>query len=214
MQKLNWRSLVYNRWYLGVEFAILFLGLPLIILVLKKQILMFLLLWVGAFLTKKLYRGYAIKPVDWHTDIKPALRRFAVLAPFVVFLSWWLSPQLFMTLPVERPILWAAIMFLYPALSVWPQEMIYRKLIFLRYQPLLGSGVGYISASALAFGYGHLIMVNWLAVVLSTIGGYIFASAYAQQKSLFLVCFEHALYGCLIFTVGLGHYFYTGSAWQ
>ena len=40
-----------------------------------------------------------------------------------------------------------------------------------------------------------------------------FATTYQRYRSLALVCLEHAIYGCLIFTLGLGWYFY-GAAWQ
>ena len=36
----------------------------------------------------------------------------------------------------------------------------------------------------------------------------------AKRRSLWLTCLEHGLYGCLIFTIGLGRYFYTGAAWH
>ena len=29
-----------------------------------------------------------------------------------------------------------------------------------------------------------------------------------------VTCFEHSLYGCLIFTIGLGRCFYAGAAWS
>jgi hypothetical protein len=41
-----------------------------------------------------------------------------------------------------------------------------------------------------------------------------FAGDYARRRSLGLACLEHGLYGCLIFTIGLGRYFYTGAAWH
>ena len=44
-------------------------------------------------------------------------------------------------------------------------------------------------------------------------GGWLFARDYARHRSLTLVCLEHAAYGCVIFTVGLGRFFYSGAAW-
>ena len=48
-------------------------------------------------------------------------------------------------------------------------------------------------------------------VVLTAIGGWFFATTYARTRSLWLASFEHALYGQLVFTVGLGQYFYGGT---
>jgi uncharacterized protein len=49
---------------------------------------------------------------------------------------------------------------------------------------------------------------------MTLIGGVLFANDYSRHRSLTLTCFEHSLYGCLIFTVGLGRFFYTGAAWN
>ncbi len=105
-------------------------------------------------------------------------------------------------------------MLLYPLLSVWPQEVIYRRFLRRRYAPLFGAGTGFIIASALAFGFAHILFLNWVAVALTLAGGALFARSYVGHGSLFLACFEHSLYGCLIFTIGLGNFFFTGAAWH
>ncbi len=136
-----------------------------------------------------------------------------LLAPIVMVVTLMVVPEWFFSFPRERPSLWILVMVLYPVLSVWPQEMIYRAFIYRRYSPLFGTGAGYIFASALAFGYMHIIFVNAISVALSAAGGFLFAGNYARNRSLALVSVEHALYGCLIFTVGLGRFFFTGYAW-
>ncbi|PPC89124.1 MAG: CPBP family intramembrane metalloprotease [Methylobacter sp.] len=203
-----------HRKRLAIEFTLVFLGIPLLILALKIQILMFIALWAGGIAAYYFCRRQNLQSSHWRSGIASVLRRFACFAPLIVVLSWYLAPHLFLALPRQQPLLWLAVMVLYPALSVWPQEIIYRRLIYHRYQPLFGQGAGYIAVSAITFGYAHLIMINWLAIAMTTAGGYIFASDYAARRSLILVCLEHALYGCLIFTVGLGRYFYTGSVWH
>jgi membrane protease YdiL (CAAX protease family) len=65
-------------------------------------------------------------------------------------------------------------------------------------------------ASAAAFGFLHIIFRNSLAVGLTFCGGILFAWRYAETGSLATSSFEHALYGCWQFTVGLGQYFYHG----
>jgi membrane protease YdiL (CAAX protease family) len=122
-------------------------------------------------------------------------------------------PGSFLSFPRERPGLWVLVMVLYPLLSVWPQEMVYRAFIYHRYAPIFGASGGYILASALAFGYMHIIFINPAAVALSVPGGWLFARNYARNRSLALASVEHALYGCLIFTTGLGRFFFTGYAW-
>jgi uncharacterized protein len=107
--------------------------------------------------------------------------------------------------------LWAIVMLLYPLLSVYPQELIFRAYFFHRYQALFGAGWTMIAASALAFGFVHIAFGNWISVVLSTIGGFLFALTYHQSGSLFLACLEHAFFGNFIFTIGLGQFFYHGT---
>lgn len=210
-----------KRALLIVEFFLLFAGMPLLILAEKNRGLLILTLWLGAVaiwlaLQKHYSRDHA---AEWNwtgfrRGIGRVLRRFALLAPFITLLAWWLAPNNFLAVPMERTELWLRIMLLYPLLSVWPQEIIYRSFLYHRYAPLWGSGAGYIAASALAFGFMHIMFLNPVAVLMTTIGGYLFASDYARHRSLGLACLEHSLYGCLIFTVGLGHYFYSGAAWN
>ena len=113
-------------------------------------------------------------------------------------------------LPVTRPGLWAVILVLYPVVSVYPQELVYRVWFFHRYRPALGGEGPALLASALAFGWVHVIFGNGLAVGLAAAGGLLLAETYRRTRSLTLVSVEHALYGQLVFTVGLGEFFYHG----
>jgi membrane protease YdiL (CAAX protease family) len=121
------------------------------------------------------------------------------------------APDLLFSLVKQRPGLWAAIMLLYPLLSVYPQELLYRAFFFDRYRPLFGSGWAMLLASGLAFGFVHIIFGNSLAVVLCVVGGLLFSITYQQSGSLLLTCLDHAIFGNFIFTIGLGRFFYHGS---
>ncbi|MEZ4546342.1 MAG: hypothetical protein R3B51_00830 [Thermodesulfobacteriota bacterium] len=72
--------------------------------------------------------------------------------------------------------------------------------MYKRYSPVFGEGRAYSSPSALAFGYMHIIFLNWIAVAMTLVGGYLFAEDYRQGRSLALVSIEHALYGCSPFS--------------
>ena len=198
----------------AAEFAALFIGGPLLILWLHRPGVLFGALWLGALLAWVLTRHVQPRPHRLRRELSFVLLRFVVLSvPLAVLTALWL-PEGFLDLPRQRPLLWAAIMLLYPLLSVWPQEMLYRAFLFARYDALFGGERGCIVASAAAFGFAHIIFVNWVAVAMTVIGGALFARDYARHRSLRLVCVEHALFGCLIFTIGLGRFFYTGSAWR
>jgi hypothetical protein len=68
-----------------------------------------------------------------------------------------------------------------------------------------------VIASGVSFGLAHLFFANWIAPLLSSVGGILFAITYAQTSSTVLVSIEHAIWGNFIFTIGLGWYFYGGS---
>ena len=103
------------------------------------------------------------------------------------------------------------VMVFYPVFSVYPQELIFRAFLFHRYRPLFGSTRNLVIVSAVAFGLAHLFFANLLAPLLSAVGGWIFARTYARSDSTLQATIEHALFGCFLFTVGLGWYFYGGS---
>jgi hypothetical protein len=123
----------------------------------------------------------------------------------------------------------------YPLASVYPQEIIFRTFLFHRYGGLFASRFGgpsaaapvsgpetgpetspeagpmLIAASTAAFGYAHLMFQSYLAIGLTVLGGLVFARTYARSRSTCTVAVEHALYGCVLFTVGLGRHFYLGA---
>ncbi|MEU8814805.1 CPBP family intramembrane glutamic endopeptidase [Actinoplanes sp. NPDC048796] len=114
------------------------------------------------------------------------------------------DPGNLLILPREDPWLWLAICVGYPLLSVYPQELLYRGFLMHRYP--YGA-----AASAVAFGFVHLLFGNVLAVVATLAGGWLFARRYQRTGSLLVVSVEHALYGITIFTIGLGRFFYHGA---
>lgn len=144
----------------------------------------------------------------WHIP----LIRFAAAIPIVAWITLRLAPEGWLAFPRERPAIWALVMLFYPFLSAFPQEFLYRRFFFWRYECLLGKGWGRLIVNALLFGWLHIIYENWPALALSTVAGLFFAMTYAHTRNLALVWIEHALYGQLAFTLGLGRFFYEGPA--
>jgi uncharacterized protein len=198
-----------SRVFLWSEFLLLFGAAPLLILLVRQPGILFLVLWGGGLACWAASRGAQRGTMQ---GAGPLLLRFALFGAALTIATWALAPSLFLSLPLQHPRFWALIMVLYPLLSVWPQEIIFRRFLFHRYGGLFGNQI--TSASAVAFGYAHIIFLNPLAVLLTLAGGAMFARSYAQTRSLKLTGLEHALYGCLIFTIGLGQFFYTGAAWR
>ena len=203
---------------LALEFATVFVIVPLLIYyrripnlpipyLLITAILAFLVLWSDpAFKLSRLAAWGNFRPF-----LSTILIRDAVCLVGLGIAAYFLAPQLLFSLIRRSPRLWAFIFLLYPLFSVYPQEVLYRAFFFHRYQPLFGNGWGMVFASALAFGFVHIIFRNWLAVGLCLIGGFLFSLTYQASGSLMLACLDHAIFGNFLFTIGLGQFFYHGS---
>jgi uncharacterized protein len=143
-------------------------------------------------------------------QLVPVLLRDVILLILLGLAVRIFAPEFLFSLVRRQPLFWALIMLLYPLLSVYPQEFLYRAFFFQRYQPLFGSGRGMIAASSLAFSFVHIIFGNWLAVGLCCLGGLLFSLTYQRSGSLLLASIDHALFGNFIFTIGLGQFFHHG----
>ena len=203
---------------LAVECGSVFVGLPLLIKyrALPNYPIPYLLAAaIAAFFALRADPSFVSSHLFVWGDYRPflpqlLLRDAACLALLGLAVRLF-APELLFSFLKHRPALWALVMVLYPLLSVFPQEILYRAFFFHRYKPLFGSGWMMIIASALAFGFVHIIFSNWFAVGLCVIGGLLFSLTYHQSGSLFLTCLEHAIFGNFIFTIGLGQFFYHGS---
>lgn len=214
-------KLLHTRVYLIAELLVIAIVIPVLFMGQLKGGLLFAVLWFMLLYCIFIYRrlrpemtiksfwdGGALK--QWGIW-KPILIRFVVSAIAMTGLLFVLVPDKFLELPTERPLLWMMIMVMYPMISVVPQEFIFRTFFFERYKSLFPSRTAMVTASALAFGFAHIILQNWVAVGLTLVGGFYFASTYHKRRSMAMVWAEHALYGCFLFTIGLGTYFYSGA---
>lgn len=120
-----------------------------------------------------------------------------------------LKPEYLFDYPRHKTTIWLWLMIFYPLLAVYPQELFYRAFLFRRYRALFPGERSMIYVSALSFGFAHIIYGNILAVLLTIIGGYIFALTYHRSRSILVASLEHALYGCLLYTIGLGQFIHT-----
>jgi uncharacterized protein len=121
------------------------------------------------------------------------------------------KPEALFGFPRTRPGLWVLVMVAYPLLSALPQELIFRTFFFHRYARLIGGTRARLVVSAVLFGYAHIVLHNLPSVILSTVGGLLFAATYQRTRSTLVAALEHALYGCFVFSVGLGSLFYAGG---
>ena len=145
--------------------------------------------------------------LEWNGELRLMLWRFAAIAALLALVVCFYRPETFLGFPRRAPLRWLLVCCLYPLLSAWPQELIYRRFFFHRYGKALG-GRGCFLINIMVFSFLHLIYLNLPALLLSLAGGMIFTSTYRRNGSLTLVTIEHSLYGLLIFSIGLGGYFF------
>lgn len=212
-------KILTSKPYLYAELLILMLAIPAAIYKFDLIRYMLPMLWVIAFYCWQVHRRTTDRRWrdDWDSSklrwefIRPIVIRFALCAAFLAIATWMLMPERFLSLLLQKPAFWLLIMIAYPILSVLPQEIIFRQFFFERYKAIFKTRELTIIASGLAFGMAHIIFQNWVAPLLTAVGGILFALTYAKHRALSLVSLEHALFGDFIFTIGLGYYFYHGT---
>jgi membrane protease YdiL (CAAX protease family) len=201
---------------LALEGVALFIGLPLLeylgVNPLPKLMVLALaavycgyMLWSDPTFGKGLFRRSDDSRIS-----KTILLRLMIIAPGLFGLTWLLHPDDLFSFPIESPWIWMLVMVLYPFFSALPQEFIYRTFFFHRYRDFFYFKNSDILLSALVFSFLHIVYGNWVAITLSFGGGILFGLTYKRTQSLFWVTLEHIIYGWLIFTLGLGPYFFEG----
>ncbi len=211
---------VWRRLYLTLEMLVVFIGVPIalyhlvhgerlpLFLLLPPVLLAFvvLLLWDRTFLLRR----EIVKGFGWR-DLVSMLAIFVVGGGMVAAYVHQEMPRAFLAFATQRTETWQRVMILYPLLSVIPQELVYRTFFFHRYGPVFG-GMRWamVAANGLLFGVAHMLFQNWVAVAGTMVIGWVLAYRYAATRSLWAVSIEHTLWGWLVFTVGLGGFFFTG----
>jgi len=204
----------YKQKRLYAEFAFIYIFAPLIFMYFSdiSPIIPLAVLGISSFFY--LYKKKGMAPFVSFTVLKgETLRMLTVFLPvslvLLAFTIYFYPTHLFYCIR-QRFTVWCSIIALYPLLSVIPQEIIYRGLLFERYSQLFGSEKSALHLSALAFSFAHIIYLNPVALLLTLGGGYLFAWTYKRTGSILLVSFEHAMYGCMLFSIGLGRFFFYG----
>jgi membrane protease YdiL (CAAX protease family) len=205
---------------LVVEMALIFVGAPLavsaavhdyrvpVFIALMPALaiaLVFLLADPAFSMRRELTRGFGL------TTLLSILGGFAVGGGAVAYYVAHVHPDWFLEFPRNRPATYQRIMLLYPAMSVVVQELVYRTFFFHRYGALFGRAWWLaILVNGVLFGLGHIVIGTELAVYGTMATGTLFAWRYVATRSFWAVFIEHTLWGALVFTVGLGRFFFAG----
>lgn len=131
-------------------------------------------------------------------------------AALLAFGTGTLPEAAFLRLPREHPGLMVLIWVLYPWLSAYPQEITHRVFFWHRYACLFPDRWSLLVVNALLFAWMHAMFWNWVALVMTFVGGLLFAMTYDRTRSGLAAGVEHGLYGAWCFTTGLGWFVFAG----
>ena len=200
------------RW---LEMLGIFLLLPLLALPFRQQLQLWLipvLLLLALYCYGMISRDASFKRFRLlnAAQVAPLLRRrlpvFVLGALLCLLLYSLLGDGRWFAMPSESPESWLLLLVLYPLLSAWPQELIFRTFFFHRYKKIIPRKKHRMLLSAALFGFAHLVYGNWVAILLALLGGLLFAYTYAKTRSTLACVVEHSIWGIWLFTLGLGHY--------
>lgn len=210
----------WGKTYLAVEFTVLYVIFPTSLYFFRQTfgnriIPSLVVLGIGCLTLLLLDRRFERKRLwnanDFRTHLKRTLKVFLPAALVVSLIYVVTEPERVLAFPTENTRTWLMVMVLYPVFSVYPQELIFRTFLFHRYRVLFPNPTMMIMVSGLTLGLAHLFFANWIAPVMTTVGGILFARTYARSESTLQASVEHGLWGDFIFTLGLGCYFYGGA---
>jgi len=196
--------------YRSLELLILFVGIPVSFAlefpVWIKMILGLLGFGYVVFVLLRIEKNQfkISENLNWKHFWKQTLLKLIGIAIVTTLYMWIFDSSNLYSVIRNKPMLWVVILFLYSLFSVYPQELIYRTFFFQRYEGLFKSEVLFVLFNAALFSLAHLFFRNALVMLLTFLGGILFALTFKKTKSTVLVSIEHAIYGCWLFTVGMG----------
>jgi len=200
----------YNKTYLLGELTCLFILIPFVLFVdihgfIKAGFVLIGIAYVirtvikNHFFTRRSFYTLPIKSY-W----KPIVFRFILLIIFSTVLMYSSDNEKLFIVVKTNPLLWVVVSIFYSTVSVYPQEFLYRSFFFRRYGLLVKNPYLLIAINALVFSFAHIVFKNFFVLIITLIGGVIFAITFYRTRSLLLTSIEHALYGSWLFTVGMG----------
>lgn len=202
--------------WLWAEFVGFYVVVPVAVALLMPPTLIFPALFVALLLGLVLLHvtpGFEWRqlrgggPVSWRF-----VALFAGVTLGVAALALGLTrPEEFFNILRTQPWMLPVIIVFYPFVSALPQEVVFRVLFYRRYVGVLPSGRGAMIVNAAVFSLAHLMYWSWVVAIMTFFGGVIFSWAYEARRSFALAVILHAIAGWIIFTLGLGVFFYSGN---
>lgn len=142
--------------------------------------------------------------INWKSFWKETITKLILISVLTFMFVWITNKEALFNVLLNKLKLWVFILFVYSVFSVYPQELIYRTFFFKRYKSMFYSKRLLVFMNAIVFSLGHIFFKNTLVLLLTFFGGLLFALTYYKTNSTLLVSIEHAIYGCWLFTIGMG----------
>ena len=208
-------KLLNSRIWLITELLVLFAGIPLVLyftslvihpssLLIPALLVIFVLLrYTTAFKWKELIKFGIHRSVLFRNAVIVLVISILLFAYVYLF-----DRDNLFNLPRANPLIWLGLSIFYPLFSAYLQEILYRTYFYRRYSGLFGSDSVFILVSAAAFSLVHIVYYNPVSIVLTFFAGLYFAAVYVKTKSVLFTSILHGILGIVIFTVGLGQYFW------
>jgi len=202
--------------YLRLELVIVFIIFPIILSIFRSRLktliipilILFSIVCVIIFIKDpKISLKLVMERSNIRNNIGNVFLRFLLGSIILIVGIYIFDKNNLFILPRKNINLWLQIIIFYPFVSVYPQEIIFRAFIYHRYKCFFNNSTHFIIISSLLFGLVHIVYGNWLAPILSFLGGILFAQTYLKSHSSILCSIEHGLWGILVFTIGIGQYF-------
>lgn len=196
--------------YKGIELFIIFILIPISFTInytpIAKGIIGLLgFVYVIYLLLKVEKMKFKTSPnFKWKQFWTSTLLKLVLIVVITTLYVWFTNKEFLFYVLLNKPEKWVFILFVYSFFSVYPQELLYRTFFFRRYRQLIKNETFFIFLNAILFSVGHIFFKNTLVIVLTFLGGLLFAITYKKTQSTLLVSIEHAIYGCWLFTVGMG----------
>jgi membrane protease YdiL (CAAX protease family) len=200
----------YNKTYLLGELTLLFILIPSVLYFDIPGFIKAGFVLIGiAYVTRTVIKNQLFTRRSYYTlplrsNWKAIVLRFMLLIIFSTILMYFSNNGKLFIVVKTNPILWLMVSIIYSTVSVYPQEFLYRSFFFSRYGPLIRNPYLLIAINALVFSFAHIMFKNFFVLIITLIGGVIFAITFFRTRSLLLTSVEHALYGSWLFTVGMG----------
>ena len=195
---------------LKFEFFIIFFFIPIFISFNNSSILVFIFLYLVFFYSLNFLRK---DNFDFSKLKKKVNFNFVLLWTIIFLISGFiytliLDKNLLFKFPANNFEKWLLVVVLYPLFSVLPQEVIFRVFFLRRYKNFLKEKklLKYL-INSIVFSFGHIVFNNFHAVLITFLVSPVFTYAY-EKKSFSTCLILHSFGGQIIFTMGLGKFFF------